>query len=73
MSNDTTSTSKRPTHSAYVVREYQKDGKTESEWTRVGVAWQHGQGDGSTIQILDGISVSGRIVVRKNKPKEAQA
>ena len=70
MSNDTT-TSKRPTHTAYSVRDYQRNGQKESDWTRIGVAWQHRDGDGFDI-ILEALPVSGRVAIRKNKPK-AQA
>jgi hypothetical protein len=69
MSNDTTTNSKRPTHTAYSVREYTKNGQKESDWNRVGVAWQHKDGDGFDI-ILDAMPVNGRVAVRKNKPKQ---
>ena len=68
MSNDTT-TSKRPPFTAYSVRDYQKNGQKESDWTRIGVAWQHKDGDGFDI-ILEALPVSGRVAVRKNKPKQ---
>ena len=67
MSNDTTT--KRPTHTAYSVREYTKNGQKESDWTRIGVAWAHRDGDGFDI-ILEALPVSGRVAVRKNKPKQ---
>ena len=68
MSNDTT-TSNRPTHTAYSVREYTKNGQKESDWNRVGVAWQHKDGDGFDI-ILEANPVNGRVALRKNKPKQ---
>ena len=66
MSNDTKTN--RPTHIAYSVREYQKHGAIESDWTRIGAAWQHRDGEGIDIQ-LEAFPVSGRITLRANKPK----
>jgi hypothetical protein len=71
MSNEQTS-SKRPTHTAYSVREYTKNGQKESDWTRIGVAWAHKDGDGFDI-ILDAFPIDGRVALRKNKPKPEQA
>ena len=71
MSNEA-SNSKRPTHTAYSVREYQKNGQKESDWTRVGVAWAHRDGDGFDI-ILEALPVNGRVALRKSKPKPEQA
>lgn len=67
MSNDTT-TNKRPTHTAYSVREYHKQGQTESDWTRIGAAWAHRDGGGFDL-LLDAFPISGRVVIRKSKPK----
>ncbi len=74
MSNDatTTSSSKRPTHTAYSVRKYQKNGEHKSDWTQIGVAWLHGDGNGFDI-VLECIPVNGRVALRKNKPKSEQA
>jgi hypothetical protein len=71
MSNDT-NTSKRPTHKAYSVRKYQKNGEHKSEWTPIGVAWLHGDGEGFDI-VLECLPVSGRVALRKNKPKPEQS
>ena len=67
---DTTNTDsgtkgKRPTHSAYTVREYGKDGK---EWLKIGVAWQ--RSDGSYDTQLYALPLDGRIVHRPIKDKE---
>jgi len=69
MNNDVTTTSTRPAFTAFSVRDYQKNGQKESDWTRIGVAWQHRDGDGFDI-ILEALPVSGRVAVRKNKPKQ---
>jgi hypothetical protein len=71
MSKDTT-TSKRPTHTAYSVRKYQKNGEHKSQWTPIGSGWLHGDGEGFDI-VLECIPVNGRVALRKNKPKSEQA
>ena len=71
MSNDTTNT-KRPTHTAFSVRDYQKNGETKSDWTRIGIAWAHRDGEGFDI-ILEALPVNGRVALRKSKPKAAQS
>jgi hypothetical protein len=63
---------KKPTHIAYNVRDYKAGDKQDSDWTRVGAAWEHKDGDGFDIH-LEALPVSGRIVLRKNKPKEKAA
>ena len=72
MSNDTNTNSKRPTHTAFSVRNYRKGEQVESDWTRIGVAWAHKDGDGFDI-VLEALPVSGRVAIRKNKPKPEQA
>ena len=70
MSNDTATTSKRPTHTAFSVREYQKNGeKRKSDWSRVGCAWAHRDGEGFDI-VLESLPVNGRVALRKSKPNE---
>jgi hypothetical protein len=64
--------SKRPPYAAYVVRNYEKAGKEESDWMRVGVAWEHKSGNGFDIW-LEALPVSGRIVLRRNEPKPQTA
>jgi hypothetical protein len=66
MKNDTKTTS--PTHIAYSVRDYEKNGTSEADWTRIGAAWLHRDGDGFDIR-LEAIPVSGRVTLRKHKPK----
>ena len=72
MSNETTTTgSRKPTHLAYSVREYRKQNQMQSEWTRIGVAWQHKDGEGFDI-VLECLPVNGRVALRTNKPKPEQ-
>lgn len=59
--------SKKPTHTAYVVR----DGKKESDrgyWLEVGAAWPHKDGKGFDL-MLSALPTDGRLVVRLNEPK----
>jgi len=70
MTNDT-NTSKRPTHTAYSVREYKANNERKSEWTRIGIAWAHRDGEGFDI-VLEALPVNGRVALRKSKPKAAR-
>ena len=66
------SNTNHPTHTAYSVREYEKNGEQKSDWTRIGIAWAHRDGEGFDI-VLDALPVNGRIALRKSKPKAARA
>lgn len=56
---------KRPTHSAFTV-----DGDGDNaRWTEIGAAWQHADQQGFNIQLVPGIAVSGRLVLRPVKAK----
>jgi hypothetical protein len=55
----------RPTHNVFVV-EGEGD---KAYWTKVGVAWQHSDGEGMNIT-LSAIPLTGRIVVRSPKSEE---
>jgi len=70
MSNQTNnnSTSKKPSHSAYQVR----DGANgKSFWTRIGSAWAHADNNGFNIQ-LDCVPLDGRITLRVVTEKKDQ-
>jgi hypothetical protein len=61
MTNETpASASRKPTHIAYHVRDGKNDG---SFWTRIGVAWQHQDGQGFNVQI-ETVPLDGRISLR---------
>ena len=62
----------KPTHIAYSVRDYEKGGKKDSSWTRVGVAWQHKDGKGFDVN-LEAFPVSGRVVLRVAEERKADA
>ena len=60
---------KKPSHHAYTIRDYERDGKKDAFWTKVGVAFAHQDGDGFDV-ILDALPVNGRISIRKPKAKD---
>jgi len=60
MADENGKTSKRPTHTAYWVRE--REGK-KGDWRPIGVAWAHADGKGFNIS-LDLQPLDGRITLR---------
>jgi len=58
--------SKRPTHTIYKVTGEGGEGN----WVKVGVAFQHKDGNGLAL-VFDGIPVEGRIAVRANRDRKA--
>lgn len=63
----------RPTLRAYVVEDRQSDTATDdaiSFWTRVGSAWPHQDGKGWNVQLVPGVAVSGRLVLREYTPED---
>jgi len=63
----------RPSHRAYVIED--RDGEhTEQSgfWTRIGSAWPHKDGKGLNVQLVPGIAVSGRIVLREYTEEDAK-
>lgn len=60
--NEPSTKGKRPTHTAYLVRQY-AEGK--AEWIKLGVAWQ--RQDGSYDTQLYAVPLDGRIVHRPTK------
>jgi hypothetical protein len=63
---------KTPTHMAYAVRDFQKDGQEDASWSKIGVAWVHRDGKGFEV-VLDVLPVNGREVLRLNVPKQRTA
>lgn len=66
------SNSKKPSHIAYVTREFGDNGKTSTRYFEIGAVWPHKDGKGFNL-VLDAIPVGGKIVIRANEPKAAQA
>ena len=61
-----------PTYLGVFVTENYKgnDGEERTSYTRVGVAFPHKKDCGFNIEIADGISVSGELVVLPPRPKD---
>lgn len=57
----------RPSHRAYVIEDRDSTGDAEQSgfWTKVGSAWPHGDGKGLNIQLVPGLAISGRLVLRE--------
>ena len=55
-----------PTHEVFHVI---ADGDN-SRWTKIGVGWQHKDGEGLNLALNYAPQVQGRTVVRKIKPKQ---
>jgi hypothetical protein len=53
---------------AYQVREFEQNGETKSDWTRIGVAFPHEDGKGFNV-LLHALPVDGKIVMRVFEPK----
>jgi len=62
-----TASNRAPTHSLYVVH---GDGEN-ARWTRIGAAWPNQDGRGFSMK-LDAMPITGRIVLRQNKPRDEQ-
>jgi hypothetical protein len=58
--------SKVPTHTIYFLRN--KEGIEKPEWVKTGVAWEHHDGEGLNLSILN-LDREVSLTVRKNKPK----
>jgi hypothetical protein len=58
-----------PAYRAFVVKEY---GEGKAHWTEIGVVWEHKQTDGFTLDITEGIAVSGRVVLLPPKDKTTE-
>jgi hypothetical protein len=64
----------RPSHRAYVVEDPEGD-QTDQKgfWTRIGSAWPHKDGKGLNIQLVPGLAVSGRLVLREYTAEDEEA
>jgi len=63
----------RPSHRAYVIEDREGDQTDQSGfWTRIGSAWPHKDGKGLNVQLVPGIAVSGRLVLREYTDEDAK-
>jgi hypothetical protein len=56
-------------YTAYTVRNFERNGDTEHDWMRIGVAFPHEDGKGFNLS-LHALPVDGKIVVRLYEPKD---
>jgi hypothetical protein len=54
---------------AFLVDEYEVDGKKQSSWSKIGAAWPHSDGAGFRI-VLKAIPTDGVIILRTPEAKE---
>jgi hypothetical protein len=60
---------KQPTLAAYTIRKYKQGNDDKQQWTRIGHAFPHKDGQGYDI-VLQALPVDGRVILRKPLPKE---
>ena len=53
----------------FTVEEYERDGKTQKRWTKIGAAFPHKEGSGLSIE-LKAFPVDGRLVVLPPDPAD---
>ena len=58
---------------AYVVNEIGKGDNKRDQWTRVGTVFPFKEGEGFHLVIPEGISISGKVVIRPAKSDEENA
>ena len=63
----TDKTTKRPTHTAFMVDGEGKD----ATWTDIGALWAHEDGQGFNLT-LKALPISGRIVIRQRKTQDTK-
>lgn len=65
---------KQKSYDVLKVDEYTTDnGEVKPRFYRIGVAFDNQDGDGQTLIIPEGISISGRIVTKARKERDADA
>ena len=65
--------SSKPTHTAFVVVDAKEGSEKKAQWFEIAAVWSHSDGNGFDVVIPPGVTVTGRIVCRKRKEKEAGA
>jgi hypothetical protein len=66
MTTQTETNSKTPTHTVYMLKP--KADSEQSDWIKVGAAWEHGDKDGLNLS-LNILGQKVPVIVRRNKPK----
>lgn len=55
---------------AFITRDYTIGKDSRTEWTKVGIAFEHASKHGFTLHITPGLAVSGDVVLRDPRDKE---
>ena len=58
----------KPRYDVLIADEYEREGQSQVNWIRVGVAFPHEDGEGFQIT-LKTIPITGKLVARLHKPK----
>lgn len=66
MTNQTETTGKKPTHAVYYLKP--KADSDQSDWIKVGAAWEHGDQAGMNL-LLNILGQNVPVIVRRIKPK----
>ena len=53
----------------FVTEKYEANGEEKTAYHQVGTLFAHDKGEGFNLQIIEGLSVSGRLVAFPPKPK----
>lgn len=61
--------SNKPTHTAFVVTDAPEGSTKKAQWFEIGAVWTHGDGEGFDVTLPPGVTVSGKIVIRRRKAK----
>ena len=70
MGSETPAVNGSDRYDVLVVEKYEDhEGAEKANWTRIGVAWPHKDGNGLNVE-LKAIPVSGKLVMRLHEPKQ---
>ena len=61
--------SNKPTHTAFIVTDAPEGSDKKAQWFEIAKVWTHNGGDGFDVVLPPGVTVSGRLVVRRIKAK----
>ena len=62
-----TNENNKPKMDALLADEFESNGKKRTKWTNIGVAFEHEDGDGFTLQLRAFPTNGGKILLRKRK------
>jgi hypothetical protein len=61
--------SNTPTHTAFVISDAAEGSNKKAQWFEIAKVWTHKDNGGFDIDLPPGVTVSGKIVVRRNKTR----